>query len=293
MGISDNLRRWLLDHPGTRIPLKHPPLPVPGQDLSDQLDCALMDLLGDLVFLLACPVIAAFFWIRFSWGEPARVWFVLLLVSSIVAGIPSLLMWVGLRKRVRRVRDLRLGLLAERAVGQQLERCRCFGYSVFHDIRCEKGGAVFNIDHMAVGPAGVFVVETKGRSKPAKGDVTIWTDGEVVRFANGSYDSDSLRQVQANVAYAREWIASILKARPSSVCQFGPGRDLPVKGLLVYPGWFVDYRKSPPHAVNVTNEDLMVTYIKKREPTLSDAEALELGEAIGEHLRDQRRWVIE
>jgi hypothetical protein len=62
--------------------------------------------------------------------------------------------------------NLRLGLEGERTVGHALEELRVYGYQVFHDIPGNK----FNIDHVIAGPAGIFTIETKTRSKPGDGD---------------------------------------------------------------------------------------------------------------------------
>ncbi|MBU1055794.1 MAG: NERD domain-containing protein [Proteobacteria bacterium] len=40
------------------------------------------------------------------------------------------------------------------------------GYKVYHDFPAEK----FNIDHIIIGPAGVYAVETKARQKPTTGN---------------------------------------------------------------------------------------------------------------------------
>ncbi|HEX9145591.1 MAG TPA: nuclease-related domain-containing protein, partial [Candidatus Binatia bacterium] len=58
--------------------------------------------------------------------------------------------------RVKRdVKALRLGRNGERDVGQKLEPLRKHGYQVFHDII----GDGFNIDHVLIGPAGIFTVQ--------------------------------------------------------------------------------------------------------------------------------------
>lgn len=50
------------------------------------------------------------------------------------------------------------GARAEAAVGDELERLRWAGFEVFHDVPARGIG---NIDHVAVGPQGIFAVETK------------------------------------------------------------------------------------------------------------------------------------
>jgi hypothetical protein len=79
-------------------------------------------------------------------------------------------------------RSLRLGLDCEMAVGQELNSLIAHGYKVFHDIQADN----FNIEHVAVGPNGVFAVETKGRSKPNRKrgaeDARVVFDGQNLNF---------------------------------------------------------------------------------------------------------------
>lgn len=57
-------------------------------------------------------------------------------------------------------RNLNRGERGELLVAEQLEELRAMGYRPFHDIP----GDGFNVDHVVVGPAGVFAIETKFRS---------------------------------------------------------------------------------------------------------------------------------
>ena len=66
-----------------------------------------------------------------------------------------------LKKLLDNKSKLSLGYDAELAVGQELNSMLRDGYWIFHDVPAEN----YNIDHVLVGPAGVFAIETKGRSK--------------------------------------------------------------------------------------------------------------------------------
>lgn len=56
---------------------------------------------------------------------------------------------------------------------------------MFHDVV----GDGFNVDHILIGPAGVFTVETKTHSKP-KGNSQIVFDGETIRIDGFEPDRD-------------------------------------------------------------------------------------------------------
>lgn len=72
---------------------------------------------------------------------------------------------VALRPAAERYLDGQLhweqGGDAERAVGETLDELRSEGWYLFHDIEALGGG---NVDHIAAGPGGVFLIETKLRS---------------------------------------------------------------------------------------------------------------------------------
>jgi hypothetical protein len=71
--------------------------------------------------------------------------------------------WAGLalvNRRDRAIERWRKGADGERLVGRVLESLHEQGWRVLHDISF--GGA--NIDHVAIGPGGIFTIETKSHS---------------------------------------------------------------------------------------------------------------------------------
>lgn len=63
-------------------------------------------------------------------------------------------------KARHQLRAFRLGLEGERTVGALLEDLRRRGYRILHDIPNARK-PTFNIDHVAIGPGGVFAIESK------------------------------------------------------------------------------------------------------------------------------------
>jgi hypothetical protein len=97
------------------------------------------------------------------------------------------------------------------------------GYRAFHDVV----GNGFNVDHILIGPAGVFTVETKTHSKP-KGNTHIVFDGQAVRVNGFEPDRDPIVQAKAQGSWLRELLAE------------STGRKFTVRSVIVYPGWYVD-----------------------------------------------------
>ena len=202
-----------------RSPLKSAPLRNPGQSLDEEIDRLLMDkaapyLYGTTTFL----VIAGMEWWHWYLSSPPQP-----LVFTAIALITVL---VTARKCVvirRQIRQLKLARDGERAVGQYLEQLREQGYRVLHDLV----GDGFNVDHVLIGPAGVFTVETKTISKPAKGKTEIEYDGEHLTVNGLKPDRDPLVQGKAQA----HWLGGLL--------QETTGRRFEVRSMVLYPGWFV------------------------------------------------------
>jgi hypothetical protein len=91
------------------------------------------------------------------------------LVLAIIIFILTLLVsarWI--QKRLQRRADDYLGFFGERYVAEWLDPLKAEGWFIFHDVPCEGATARFNLDHVAVGPNGIWVVvayETQHRCK--------------------------------------------------------------------------------------------------------------------------------
>ena len=135
-------------------------------------------------------------------------------------------------------RKARLGYDGEVATGQELSQMMLHGYHVFHDFVADK----FNIDHIVVGPAGVFAVETKARSKPVSGntidDAKVQYDGKRLRFP-GWDEVKPLEQAKSQAVWLERWLTS------------ATGEKTPVRPVLALPGWYVT--RTAPDGIPVIN----------------------------------------
>jgi len=207
------------DASDTRSPLTAPPLRNPGQSLDEEIhriiDEDAFSYAMVAMFLLAITVMEWFRW----WLNlpPQPLLYTVITVVVILYAVRKLFV---LR---RKLRQLRLARDGERAVGQFLETLRMRGYRVLHDLI----GDGFNVDHVLVGEAGLFTVETKTYHKPAKGKPEILYDGEHVTVAGHVPDRDPIVQAKAQA----QWLQNIL--------QESTGRRFKVQSIVLYPGWFV------------------------------------------------------
>lgn len=146
-----------------------------------------------------------------------------------------------------RRRNTALGLFGERIVAEHLEPLKLTGHRVFHDVPAGdppagSTAAPFNLDHVVIGPAGVFAIETKtrrkGRARVGFMAHEIIYDGRVLSYPWGE-DQHGLDQARRQ----SEWLAAHLARQL--------GRPIPVQALLVFPGWMIIRKgRGPVHVLN-------------------------------------------
>jgi Nuclease-related domain len=128
-----------------------------------------------------------------------------------------------------------LGYFGERVVAELLEPLKAQGWRIFHDVPAIANAQSFNIDHVAVGPGGVFVIETKtrrkGAARPGFEAHKVYFDGHALVWPWGE-DNHGLDQAERNAT----WLADTLLAET--------GERLPVTPVLTLPGWWVEMKPS-------------------------------------------------
>ena len=171
---------------------------------------------------------------------------------------------------------LRLGLRGEQAVAEKLLELAPEGYRTFHDFPAAKN---WNIDHVLVGPPGVFAIETKTRSKrkapPGKKDQEVLYDGKVLRFPWFT-DNKASEQATANA----QWLGNYLRKSTGI-------ESLWVPGLLVIPGWYVAYENDPRnHAVQAMPESRLAKHLRGLPRTLNDQQIQQIAFQVEQKCRD-------
>lgn len=189
-----------------------------------------------------------------------------------LAGFPvlaGLLFWLNRRvdsqweKGIREARVWRRGAEGEKVIAEVLESELPDSYSIFNDVRLP--GRTSNIDHIVVGPSGVFVLNTKNWRG------TVGWDGEgKTMLWNGEPDKwNSAKGAMSDAMDIHNKLRALLN------------RDVFVKAVLVFPLAKVLPKLDAP--VELQQDDYLVgkrlKYIDKRH-ALSEKEVDEISTAL-------------
>ncbi len=217
-----------------KTPFTEKLLRPPGESLREKI--ALLDeQISDKVvmFIFICLGIACLSYSQFEHLQDRGVQIVFGVSLALGYGV-CVFYGIRLNRLVHLRRNYHLGFLGERAVGEELNRMVAQGYEVFHDVQFEgrPGSKNFNIDHVAVGPGGVFSIETKTRRKQVRKGYNsprnvVEFDGAFLKYPWGNEDF-GVRQAQENAQHLAAWL------------QKATGIQIKPVPVLALPGWFVE-----------------------------------------------------
>jgi hypothetical protein len=184
------------------------------------------------------------------WGAPRSDVIIVGALVGVIAMLWAVRAFQAVWRLEDELRNWRFGLRGEQAVAEKLadRGLAAAGYVAFHDV---PGEGDWNVDHVVVGPGGVFVLETKARARRKatrpQEEQDVFFDGKVLEFP-WCYDRKAAEQVERNEGWVRDFLAG-----------FGP-KDLVVQPVIVVPGWYVKPKGNYP--VKVMNATYLVGYLK-------------------------------
>ena len=255
-----------------RSPLKRPPLHNPAESLFEQR----FDLLGDQILPLLAMTIMLIMLTIGLWAVQLGWISVHAEVFTVTTIGWCIFTFWKFKKVIKQIRFINSGIAAEKAVGQFLEQFRSQGYQVIHDIPVEAGDKKFNIDHLLIGPKGIFTVETKSWRKPLKGQCIVVYDGQKVLVNGHAPDRDPIAQAMGQAAWVRDYLKSC------TALSF-----VPVTPIVVYPGWFINYLQAGEAKVKVANEQLIWSCIQSSPHTLAPHDAKLVASRLTEYVQRQ------
>ena len=163
-------------------------------------------------------------------------------------------------------------LRGEQAVAEALNEAE--GFRVFHDL---PGGNDWNIDHVAVGTRGVFLIETKARrrrgSRNGQQAHEVIYDGEALQFP-AYRDAKPIEQAKRNA----QWLANFLTKKTGEPVQVAP--------LVVLPGWFVKISEKGNFPVWAMNGTFLPGHLQRQAERVDSAQVRRIISAIDDKCRD-------
>ena len=233
------------------------------------------------------------YWLLFAAGLPATVAWVMLSVTlllpttlqlggaavtlvAVVAFFYFSAKWFA--GKTKEIGNRYLGYFGERLVAEHLEPLKARGWRIFHDVPGTANGHAFNLDHVAVGPSGAFVIETKTRRKggarPGFDDHKVYFDGHALVWPWGE-DNHGLEQTERNAV----WLADTLLSET--------GEHIPVTPILTLPGWWVEMKPSrAPRRCRVTNPTGLAEFLPGGARVLAQAQIEAIAAKLEARCRD-------
>lgn len=253
----------------TKSPLKDKPLRNPGQSLrSMRVDLVFDKLLAPFVAVMIVVMWTLQEWIRYFHPTKPQPLFPTVIA---IAAIAYLL--VQYRKYWPQINILLLAEDGEKVVGQFLERLRESGYKVFHDVI----GKDFNVDHVIIGSAGIFTIETKTRSKPLRGRAVINFDGEQILVDGFAPDRDPVIQARAQAS----WIKRLLND--------STGKIFPVRPVVAFPGWYIETAPGSSREVWVLEPKALPAFLNNAANVLTPEDVSLAAYHLSRYIREQEK----
>jgi nitrate reductase NapE component len=271
--------QWLKRKRRPRLPFKPERdklLRGPGESLKQKIEVMDENIIFLLVALMLLPLLAGFgvlAWMQASQLGTPGLRMAAALGSSILILVAGALYLAS--EAIKRG-NYHLGWFGERLIAEELEPLRESGWKIFHDVPAERGKHEFNIDHVAVGPGGVFSIETKmrraGQSRTGRRDRELQYDGHVLSWPWAD-DTHGLKQAADSGRWLRDWLVLMT------------GERIEVAPVLVFPGYSV----VPPderHPVSVVNAGSLSNFVGDRNDVLTQQQIELLSRQLESRCRD-------
>ena len=244
---------------------------LPGQSCAEEMqrieDDKMAPLIGAMAFI---PGLLATMWLFFL--IDLHMTLSVLLFITILGAVVMLFGFRRLLTIRKTYRNFRLGHLGERFVAEELDRLREDGYRSYHDI----AGNGFNIDHVLVGPSGIYSIETKTRRQSSQGSARVCFDGGQVLVDGLAPDRDPIAQARRNAQHLQQMLSHLVQGK------------LWVQPIVFFPGWEIDVKCCKTNAKAwVVNERTLNAVLWGENPRLSPEEIAKICEALDQRCREK------
>jgi hypothetical protein len=189
-------------------------------------------------------------WTQALTGERSdpRFWLLLSLLVTVYGGLQTFRLYPQLRRHRR-------GGRGQATVAEVLDRMQPKGFAAFNDLSEND----FDVDHIVVGPSGIYVMETKTRAVFGSGTIDYRNENELI-LGGRITDNHPLKQTRAAAEVVRNRLQEHFH------------QQYPVKPVVVFMGdWHVN-RQANDVDVAVITASQLEAYFDRQQPELTSAE---------------------
>lgn len=251
-------------NPAGRPPVDFTLLRGPGESLRQRIVELDQNVMGTALTMTLIPWLAIgaiIWWVPMIGKQYAGLALVLAALVLLVQ-ISAMSWWVY--RHVLRRRNFLMGYYGERAVAEELDKLGK-DYRVFHALPVIGGLDGLNLDHVVVGPTGLFVIETKtrrkGRTRKGFEAHKVFYDGRQLIWP-WAEEADSVQQAMVEADWLSRWIRHMT------------GFEIAVRPVLALPGWWVE--TLTPGPVAVQNPKNLPSYILGNGERVLDDKQIDL-----------------
>jgi hypothetical protein len=243
-----------------RHPINEKPLHHAGESLREEMDLLLNEKVTQYYLTMAFPIVMALSgWLLVLFSKSRQAQFIFVAVWTVIALIASIYSVIKIFQLAFKLRNIKLGYEGERFIGEFLEGLSKDGHEVIHDIFDGEG----NIDHVIIGPKGIYTVETKTRMKPKRGEISIIHNGNGISINGSPFDEKPIIQAKTQA----KWLHSFIKDELEM--------EVYVQPVVVFPEWWVDESKSQKNPeVWVLNQNRFMGYIRNNSKQSLDSNSI-------------------
>jgi len=201
-------------------------LPDPGQSMRKTI--LRLDMLFRIngIYLIGLPLVlcVAYGGMRLAGAAQGSLWEIaLMLASAVLLVLICLFRLMGIS---RRRKQIKLDYQGKQVAAPAFEPLLQEGCFIFHDFECEH----VHIDHLIVGPKGVFAVHTQPCAAlpcgPQNDEVTVTYNGRALFYPKGE-TYEPLEQANRHAEWISEWLSQCLE------------EPIAARAIVAMPGWMV------------------------------------------------------
>lgn len=193
-------------------------------------------------------LVAALEWLRYY--RPYRpkpiVYSAVAAVAVTAAAIRMLLLWP-------RLRALKLARDGEKAIERFLDEARQRGYRIFDHVAVRG----FDLDHVLIGPAGIFSVQIKRHTKACRANAPVIFEKEQIRVNGCASERDAIVHARRRANRLRGVLAE------------STGQEFGVHPVIVYAGCSVEWRGPKSRSIWVLSPEWLTSFLDHEPLRLS------------------------